>query len=382
MQEKPASNSNILVIFLFLAFMALLRVVLPFGDEPDFAARSEELKGTRDTLLFNPYGHVQFVTSVDTNAKCKITSSPLSLWTSLNPTYCAESLDEKLQRILITVLTALAPLLVVLLAARKFNAGKLITTNDLALSLLLPGTIYFLGLYSNEQLSLAASLIAMLFLRNLKILLPMLVGIFFLDTGNAVVVIAILLIMAGGGILYRRSGLRLVLVYSASIVVFALVVGPALLQLLYSVPVIGAKASAMTTQLTEGDYFEKYPLVLRPVITYMTAVFMTPAYVKSIPLYILFAGVSALCVMKYLRIRRAARTRTDLELKLSMCATATAGVLFFVYMFPTYGNAKYYIFLAPLYVSLARELLGSRAILGMLILSNAVLVLNLTFLYF
>lgn len=382
MQEKPLSRSNVLVVFLFLAFMTLLRVVLPFGDEPDFPARSEELKGTRDTLLFNPYGHAQFVTSVDTNAKCKITSSPLSLWTSLDPRYCAEPLTEKLQRVLITALTALAPMLVVLLARRRFNTGRLITTNDLALSLLLPGTIYFLGLYSNEQLSLSASLIAMLFLRNLKILLPMLIGIFFLDTGNAVVVIAILLIMAGGGILYRRSGLKAVLVYSGVIIVFALLVGPALLQLLYSLPVIGAKASAMTTQLEEGDYFAKYPLVLRPVITYMTAVFMTPAYVKSIPLYLLFAAAAALCALKYLRIRRSARIGTDLELKLSMCVTATAGVLFFVYMFPTYGNAKYYIFLAPLYVSFARELLGNRAILGMLILSNAVLVLNLTFLYF
>ncbi|MEH8576131.1 hypothetical protein RAG68_28595, partial [Klebsiella pneumoniae] len=60
---------NLIYIISFAILIIAARFVFPYGDEPDFIARTSELFGLRDTLLFNPYSIFGSIINIDDSIK-------------------------------------------------------------------------------------------------------------------------------------------------------------------------------------------------------------------------------------------------------------------------------------------------------------------------
>ncbi|HBQ8757375.1 TPA: hypothetical protein L9B17_004681 [Klebsiella quasipneumoniae] len=334
---------KILYYATFLILMVSARFVFPFTDEPDFPARSAELLGFRDTLLFNPYQIFGNIINIDDSIKdhqlCIIKSSTLSLWPVIGDG-CTQDWQKLLMRAFYNIFM-LSPFLLLLIGPNKSNS--FISKGAVLISLLFPGVIYYLGLFTNEQFSLILSLIATTYLSRSKLIIFILcIFIFILDSGNSVVFIMVVAMYYLNIYLNRYLSLKKIALLSLAFIMLCYSLNTAALDFFNSLPIIGQKAQAMTEQLDGSVFYEKYPLFLRPVITYMTFVYMSPAYIKSIPLYLFFP----LFVFYAHKKRNGNNECGDNRLVLFLLAFITS-TLSLVYMFPTYGNAKYYIFAFP-----------------------------------
>jgi hypothetical protein len=106
------------------------------------------------------------------------------------------------------------------------------------------------------------------------------------------------------------------------------------------------KLLAMKKALYQDDILIKYPVFLRPIITYMSFIFLTPAGVKVTLLYVLFSLTFVWVTLKVIANRD---SKADV-----FWFIPVAVIVFFIFLFPAYANAKYYIFMLPflIYVSL------------------------------
>ncbi|PMF66072.1 hypothetical protein BCV10_23715 [Vibrio lentus] len=124
------------------------------------------------------------------------------------------------------------------------------------------------------------------------------------------------------------------------------VVGIEMLTMLFSIPILGSIASVIYEHYTEiyTDVATKYPLILRPFVTFMTGVFMTSDGVKSIiALLLSFLAFCNLIYKSYLVNEFSGfGNKRSLEL-----LAVVAFILSFSFVLPGYTNAKYYIFLLP-----------------------------------
>ena len=109
----------------------------------------------------------------------------------------------------------------------------------------------------------------------------------------------------------RMLGLSLTFILTTGILGVVYFVGFHLLSVFFDAPnalsevaVVAGKAGAIHEAMELGGYREKYPVILRPVITFMSGVFMTPAGLKSIFAYIFaFFGLFVLFLSTRKRLR-------------------------------------------------------------------------------
>ncbi|HBT0573823.1 TPA: hypothetical protein MA142_000437 [Klebsiella pneumoniae] len=335
---------NLIYIISFAILIIAARFVFPYGDEPDFIARTSELFGLRDTLLFNPYSIFGSIINIDDSIKhggiCIIKSSTLSFWSAIGDG-CAQEWYKNLSRGFYNVVF-LTPFLMLLCFGKREKS--FISKESILISLTFPGVLYYLGLFTNEQFSLIMSMVSMCFISaGVFVTIILCALIFILDAGNAVVFTMVVGLYHSYRYLSRLLTLRKIIFISLLIVAVCFTLNTKALDFFNSLPIIGQKADAMSEQLDGSDYYAKYPLLLRPVITYMTFIYMSPAYIKSIPLYIFFIMFTIYSIRK----SSAQHSNVDSpDLKIFLLAFFTS-TLSLVYMFPTYSNAKYYIFAFP-----------------------------------
>ena len=92
-------NSVLTIVFTINAWFSL-----PFGDEPDFDFRWNDLIYSEYTV-FSPYNYFHdTLNSFNYTNICAINASPTSLWASIDYTNCRESLYQILARIVITLI--------------------------------------------------------------------------------------------------------------------------------------------------------------------------------------------------------------------------------------------------------------------------------------
>ena len=161
-----------------------------------------------------------------------------------------------------------------------------------------------------------------------------------LDLGNAVIVVAFLVIHAVISGAVAMLGLKWATVMVGGVLASVYVSGVEGLTYIHYLFLLESKADAILQKSLGADFFDKYPLILRPVITFMTGIFMTPSGVKVFPLYVVY-GVGLLVMIN--RLRKSHGAGPLLSAMLSVITT----IMFFTFMLPDYANAKYYIFLAP-----------------------------------
>ena len=329
------------VSFIFLVLLSVGRIIFPFGDEPDFEVRVDRLVALEKiSFNFHEYG-------------CKITSGPESIHSNISSECIELNLKYFFERLGLSFLW-ISPLIFFIIFQKKLyfltRSYKKITTVEwkrrvdaLSLTLLLPSVIYTLGWFSQEVVVTLLSFFVFIFWGRVFLILPLLLFIYTLDNGNGVVVIFFSLILLFYSFLqelrYKRYLLFGFTIISITLVYF---LGQVFLEYLSGISYF-QKISEIQHALDNGQYYKNYPLILRPVITFISLIFMTATGVKSIVLFIIaiIAIIAAL-----VRLTRVSGNNSSLVFILSILVT----IFLITLTIPTHAYAKYYIFLIPFFV--------------------------------
>lgn len=350
-----------------------MRIMLPFGDEPDFTVRAVELVGDKSPPWVPYHWMGGLLEELQVESVCTPDVSPISIWGHIDSAACMQPLEQIAIRVTVILLCS-APLLWVVVYRRTLQRvlrtlGLRLEANELnerldalGTALLIPGMVYYLGLLSHEQFSLVISLLISVVWGNWLLLLGLAAYTMVLDLGNGAIVFAFLAIYLGIAIIWRFSGLKGLGIFVICTVGYVFFDGYELLNYVQAIPLLLDKADAIYTKSLAAEFLEKYPIILRPIITYMTSVFMTPAGIKAVPVQLVFS-VAIVVGLRRLRISLRRTTTVsqeegtvpqrpremDAERLLPMIA-ALMTIIVFGLMLPDYANAKYYIFLAPFFV--------------------------------
>jgi len=372
------------VIYLILAsfFLLFFRLLLPVGDEPDWHVRVFELQNFIYPV-YSPFFYLRDLIDaieIDYNS-CQLVSSPTSLWSYI-PTNCSSSFNDSVYRLLITIFLVFP--IIWLLIFRKLTFFLLkqfhsrITKEEvgyrldsLLVFLLMPGSLYYLGLLSIEAFFVVISLFVFLFWNSIGITLALFIILFFVDVGNFLVVFLFYSVMLMSGVVYDNFGKKIFFVFLFFFVLTGLTLGSVILPIIYTFfdGAIAAKASLMEDALIDGYYHDKYPIILRPVISFMTIGFMTPSGVKSLFLYIVLAVIFVKLFFDVLK--------SNNKIFHLYFFVPISTVFFFVLFLPIYANGKYYIFLIPFFAYVAIILYGRLAVFFVASLMSFIVAFNL-----
>lgn len=357
------SKYGFLIFLSFFLFLILYRILLPFGDEPDFMYRGPHLIEFTHPIWSPAYYMDYFLSKLRLDSNCKIISSATSIYSHIDFKTCTQSLYQIFLRVFITIIFIL-PIILIILFPKVFIDFLNIFDKDLdylemqlkikslTLSLIFPGMIYYISIIGIEQLTLILSLLIVLTIDILWISILLFFLLAYYDLGNALVVGFFIFHYKVSYILYKKNYIKLVYILMVFLVLIAYVVGYQLLYFFQSIPLIDVKVNLMLDKFGKVDFREKYPLVLRPIITYMTSILTLPSGVKSVVAIIFSSLMLSLFFFKVIVYKPYIKLTPNLNIiykkSILILSSGITSILFFVFLFPDYANAKYYIFLLPL----------------------------------
>lgn len=387
---------GILATFFFLLFSLIGRFLFPFGDEPDFTVRAPRVIDG-DHFWWSPYSIFhEILQNLQVSSSCRIDASPVAIWGYIDSFSCTESIEQILIRFFITIVIA-SPLFYAIIFRKSFvkimkffrfsltNQEWENRLNAISISLIFPSIVYYLGVMAEEQFTLILSLIIFLFWGSWIIVLSLIALIMSIDIGNSMVVFSSVVFAIFFGFLAKKINIKVSFLVMGILIVVAFVIGFSFLTYLENISFLASKAEAMYSKAITHDFLEKYPLILRPIVTFMTGTFMTPSGLKVIPLYILIF-ISMLMIIyrlnkQYHLLLESKQLNNEsfnaLKKKIILSSSAITTILFFVFLFPDYGNAKYYVFLIPFVIALPMQIFNKLNILKFIILLNLIVFINL-----
>ncbi|AXX90449.1 hypothetical protein CKA55_11885 [Arcobacter suis] len=346
------SKFGLLTTFSFFILSFLGRILFPFGDEPDFEVRAPGVLYD-EHLWWSPYYllHDLFL-YLNPISSCQMIESRISLYIDIGAD-CFESIEQITIRLFITLLL-ISPLLFAITFRKIFISimDKLnfkLTKKDwnnrldaLSLSLIFPSMIYYLGVFSEEQFTLILSLYIFLFWRFSITILFLVTLIVLIDVGNGIVVFTFIIFAYLFIWIYQKFNFKVSILFMLSIILFAYITGISLLIYLNDMIFLSSKIQSMYENAIVA--YDKYPILLRPIITYMTAVFMTANGIKVVIVYILFGVLFCYMLIKLVKNYNHYK---QYNYNLILFYNVFTVILFFIFMFPDYTFAKYYMFMMP-----------------------------------
>ena len=391
------SKFGALTVFFFLLFSLLGRFLLPFGDEPDFVVVANQLISDEHQWWTPYYWCSALLKKFIISSNCIVDATPMSLWANINSSSCSESIEQILMRFLLGAFVAF-PLLLALIFRRPFAIlmaaiGIKLSyhewnqrLNALGLSLILPGVTYYLGVLTEEQFTLVLSLFIFLFWGNWVVVSLLMFLISIVDLGNSVIVITFVCFSLLSISLKKLLGFRASFLTQIIIVFSAYIVGYMLLTYIQMLPLLAGKAVSMLSKSESGSFAEKYPALLRPAITFMTAVFTTPSGVKVVIAHLILGAGFIVSLRKviaaYFARKHLSSTCKDesyllFQNEIILASSSLTTILFFVFLFPDYANGKYYVFLVPFVIMPILSVSSKYSVLYVFILSATLVSLNL-----
>lgn len=377
-------NFSVMILISILVSYSIFRLLLPYQDEPDFEFRLYEILLNKDIELLasiyaSLYSNFEFY-----YGECLVDGSVLSVIFSIPSILCGEGLDNKLTRVLIVFFLAS---MIVLCSTLYLSKEKINRHYGLLTSLTLPGLAYYLGIIGIEQISLVFSLLTYVFISHVYILISLVLILFVIEPGTGIVVSSFLLLRFIYGFIINNGGFR-----KANFILFvstflSLVLGMTLLKLLYMIPVVGPKAILIFEHYNSlySDVGSKYSILLRPIVTFMTGVFMTPSGLKSIFIYFIY-GVSLLKMSYFifthngrLLLKDKINNRNEYTICIAEIYAVVTLVLCYAFVLPGFTNAKYYIFLCPYIFNVCVHIWGRNKVFLTNILSFSLLFASLLY---
>ncbi|AME00675.1 hypothetical protein A9Z64_09220 [Moraxella osloensis] len=350
------SKFGLICSIFFIIFTVIARFILPFGDEPDFEFRLNDLIYTQYTA-FSPYNYVHdTLNGFNYINTCSINASPTSLWATIDYTNCRENLYQILSRISITLIIY-SPILLLIcfrnlsyIICNTFSIKQLSKQSfenrldAISLTIIFPSFIYLSGILAKEQLTLALAVFLIAFLESWIIVSFILFIIAGIDLGNATVYATFVSIFYFFKFIQKKWGNQYIIAMALLLVIFAFIIGSTILDKIPNLNPLSDKIEAMKYK-NENLFIDEYPKIFRPVITLISGIFMSSSGIKVIPLYIIIFPSLLIGYIKLKSITKNSFLEID---KLYLLAAITT-ILFFIFLFPDYSYAKYYIFLLPLF---------------------------------
>ena len=181
-----------LSLFSFIIFFLISRVLFPWNDEPDVTLKTLYfIDFLGHFFSFNKnYLYDLFIVTENIYTNCGIISSVTSLWSYINFSSCLSPLSHIIINTLITF-ALVSPFFLLFYFFSNFEkSNKFFSTeylNAIILSILYGGTIYYLGNFSLEKISLILSFFIFLFLKNYLVVFIILSLILLADNGSFII---------------------------------------------------------------------------------------------------------------------------------------------------------------------------------------------------
>jgi hypothetical protein len=390
LQKLPyVSKFGLLTVVTFIILSLLARLLFPFGDEPDFSVRAPALIFTEHSAWI-PYFYLDFILEkLDYTSNCQIISSPFSLTATIDSNTCIQEIEQVLLRLLL-MLIVISPLLYAIVFRRSFvflarlfyckSSAKEWTErlDTLSLALLFPGLIYYLGVLSMEQFTLLLSLLVFLFWRGVGLVIILTLLIFSIDKGNSLVVMSLVILnWLSLRVIQKISlGKYFFIVFLAASGFFA--INFLIIEYLSYFAFLQNKIAALMNKYSSG-VTKKYPLVLRPAITYMTFISLTPAYVKAVGAYLATTGILMVSIIRVRYFVKNSQNKLashfyKFKISIILAVNSIIVILAFIFILPDYANGKYYIFMLPFIFQIFLKIYNKKHIyIFMLMLNSLVL---------
>ena len=295
------SKKGIICIFLYVFFLLLYMLILPFGDEPDFNRRGLEYLSIFSSLNWSYFeGLIPIVENpnngvLNTASECISTIDAMQIYGKYDFNTCPQVVELALKRSLLT-LVIFFPIFIPILFGRFRNYNNSIilqkysfNRDSLSISLLFPGFIYYSSVFSLEQVCLMLSLFFIYSFCSSKYFLGIasLSLFLLLDQGNAQAFIVIFLYIIFSIYIYKLLGFNKFLLINALFFITGFFGAESLLPFLSN---FNDKLGTIYHDYTNSPAINDHPLILRPIMTFMSYNIMPPAYSKH-PLVYLIVGL-------------------------------------------------------------------------------------------
>jgi len=390
---------TIKIFFCFFIFLFIGRFLYPLGDEPDFFLKT--LKVIKNSDHYNDplnrytdmYYYVRFLLdSLSENVNCNIQSSALSLFAKIDYKTCSDNLNNNLIRFFLSSFYLLLIIVPVFFFKSYFLLKKIginlsfkewnLRKEILSLSLIFPSMIYYLGILSNEQITLALSLLLFLFRQSINLSAVLIFMILLIDTGSGTIVLAYYIFISI--ILYFNKYFYYLLFFFLTSFIMTFVFRQDLFNFIsIYIPYIGEIFS--NTDIFSKEIKDKYPIILRPAITYLSFIFLTPAKIKIIPLYVIFSFYLILFFLKtFNKISKINKITSENKLYFQNTLIFISSIYFIitiVVLLPSYAFAKYYIFITPFFLYSIISVYEFKKVYKFFVLCNILVFLNLLIYY-
>ena len=250
-----------------------------------------------------------------------------------------------------------------------------LSKQSVALSFIFPGFVYHSSLFSIEQVTLMLSVLLVfnLFNRRYYYSVIILALSYALDSGNTQVVLVLIFYVLISMFIYKKLGSFVFILFTLISMVIAYIGSTIILNFVAS---YSDRIARIVLDYAEFDW-NKWPLYLRPVMTFMSYNLMPPSMAKHPLLYIFV--LSGIFYTFFKHYNSSVLNKVNFEYVVIPLALF-AGISIIVFLLPGFNNAKYYIFSLPLFINSFLQYFSFKTVLiFLLILNTVVIVDNLLF---
>lgn len=412
-QKKNYIPNNLeifLILILSIILVFLSRYFYPFGYEPDFWIRAPAyILGENhvwNIIEFDVVDYLRDIFSIiykniNFDVKCNFPvesvkqhliegssiNTPTSLWQKIDHYTCTQNFNQIFLRISLYLLffSIFWIMLFSLSFLDKKNTSFYQNTFSICLSLFFPSMIFYTGLLSKEQIVLLFSLFFILF-RNSSISILFLFIVIALDFGNGFFVLIYFIGNLFFNLIYKFFNLKVYVFVILSLIIVSYLFSVHILNYIlinyenYLPSFINSFLRGIIDHHYVEGFLDKYPLFLRPIITFMSFNFFIPGNIKIIPLYFYSFVFLTLLLFNAIFIQYKRLNAIEKEIlsnKIIEVINASVIIIITVLILPAYCNAKYYIFLLPLFFSLGLVIYGYNKLILFNIFANLIVLINL-----
>ncbi len=371
---------SLMCFFLYILFSILFRFLLPFGDEPDFTVRAPRFVLGESELIPS---FIYFISSrFDYISHCRIESELYSYLSSIDYNSCVQDIYQISMRLFLQWLLIFIPFFLFCYRLPLYS----IFNNEprwqidkkldaLSITFVCSSFIYYYGVIGWEQLILLFSCFVFLFFDKKILLIPLIVWVVFLDVGDSIVILYSTTLFFVFRYIAFKFGFKVLYVCVFLLLFVSYIFSTSLITLLSFVDIFSEKAIAISSAYESSDLHSKYPIFLRPVITFMTLVLYLPSGIKSI------GGIFlSFLLFTYVVVRHQKEIKYFEDCKIYMVVIVSV-VFSVIFILPGYANGKYYIFMMPMFFYYVLSVCKKRDVLFFISIVNCVCLLELTLFY-
>jgi hypothetical protein len=392
-------NTTYFKLLLFLIILFFSFFFFPKSDEPDWLLKSKKVLNNADhySPLLNRNINIYNILPPSlknvynlNNINCVIEKKPYSFYNKIN-IQCINSYSEIFKRFLIALFSSL-PILFFFIFYKKIyyfinSINKLslsIYKRDkeiIGLSILFPSVIYYLGILSNEAFVLSLSLLLFVFRFDNLILSLLIFSILLIDVGSAIICASYFILIKLFLFFFNNKKIYNIIFFLLIFLIIVFFFRKYFITFLDFIPILSSWSKEINIYMELSQLDKKYPIILRPIITYFGLIFMLPSMTKVIILYCIFTFFLLLYFNKSFKFfygKRLVCNKIDKSSEnFILFFLSLFFILCLIFLYPVLAFAKYFIFLIPFFLNSIIDFYKISKICLLLIISNLIIFTHL-----